>query len=176
MHLNFYLYPIIQLDQDHYIPSTFHVSLIFPLGLFGAVNAAQQLGVSSFYVRGTFSLAHQAAAHKHRPDVHLIPLAAVRSGPMRRENHGGSTAEQRRALRHLGGAYTFSIRWHGDFFSREPNEAGVQESVLHLIMSPQEIGSAYYDSAVMFHHLYLYYIQNNKHYNGIIVTNILHLC
>lgn len=95
------------------MPSTFHIGLIFPLCFSGAVNAAHQLGVSSLDVRGAFSLAHQPAPDKNGPDVHLIPLPTVRSGAVREENVRRFAQKQRRALRHIWPADTFSISRHG---------------------------------------------------------------
>lgn len=102
-----------RVTSDDYIPSTFHIGLIFPLCFSGAVNAAHQLGVSSLDVRGAFSLAHQPAPDKHGPDVHLIPLPTVRSRAVRGESDRRLAQKQRRTLGHFWAAYTFGVSRHG---------------------------------------------------------------
>lgn len=98
---------------SHNTPSTFHIGFIFPLCFSGAINAAHQLGVSGLNVCGPFSLAHQPAPDKNRPDVHLIPLSTVRSEAVRGKNIRRFAQVQKRALGHFRAAYTFGVSRHG---------------------------------------------------------------
>ncbi|KAF3854459.1 hypothetical protein F7725_022514 [Dissostichus mawsoni] len=89
-----------------------------------------QLFSSILDVRGAFSLAHQPAAHKHRPDVYLVPLPTVRSGPVRGENGRMFTQKQSRTLRNFWAAYTFGVSRHGGAEKRKCDGAQIREKFM----------------------------------------------
>lgn len=116
------------------LPSTFHICLIFALSFSGAVHAAHQFGVSCLDVRGPFGLAHQPAADKHGPDIHLIPGPTVRSGSMWGQSRRWFTGKKRRTLGNLWASHSFSVSRHG---AAKWNKHAAWEQVLHLMCSPE---------------------------------------